>query len=187
MPAGDAHKGALPITGSRVAFNTTSTHTTALPSPCLRMAVRLGGGAPFPGQAHVPCGWPCAPLPCAPLGCWGASPPPGVGWRCQSSPFGVGMSPGCTAAGMPQGPPICVEPAIRARGARFSGPLPLVALWPRTSIVRNPAIPARALLPREMDIRDLGALATEVQKQHKGAIETPGGQAISFLHTIAKF
>ena len=43
-------------------------------------------------------------------------------------------------------------------------------IWPRTSIVRNPAIPARALLPRETDIRDLGALATEVQKQHKSAI-----------------
>ena len=56
-----------PITGSRVAFNTT--HTTALPSPCLRMALWLGGGAPSPGQAHVPCGWPCAPLPSAPAGC----------------------------------------------------------------------------------------------------------------------
>ena len=80
----------------------------------------------------------------------------------------MGMSPGCT--GMPQGPPIYVKPAIRARGARLSGPLPLVTLWPRTSTVRNPAIPARALLPRETDIRDLGALATEVQKQHKSGI-----------------
>ena len=53
---------------------------------------------------------------------------------------------------------------------RFSGPLPLVTLWPRTSIVRNPTIPARALLPRETGICGLGALATEVQKQHKGAI-----------------
>ena len=114
---------------------------------------RVGGHAP-----------PCPP-PCWAAG--GRATPPGVGWWCQSMPFGVGMSPGCT--GMPQGPPapICVKPAIRACGARFSGPLPPLTLWPRTPIVRNPAIPARALLPRETDIRDLGALATEVQKQQK--------------------
>ena len=85
LPAGDAHKGALPITGSRVAFNTT--HTTALPSPCLRMALRLGGGAPCRVGGPAP---PCSPPPWA---AGGRAGPPGVGWRCQSAPFGVGNSP----------------------------------------------------------------------------------------------
>ena len=125
--------------------------------PALEGNVIPGRGCPGargPGRPGPPASGPLCllgPGPCSSRGGWG--------WR--SAPFGVGMSPGCT--GMPQGPPICVKWAIRARGARFSGPLPLVTLWPRTSIVRNPAIPARALLPRETDIRDLGALATEVQ------------------------
>ena len=69
LPAGDAHKGALPVTGIRVASNTA--HTNALPPPCLRMARWLRLSGPCPGQ--VPCGWPCAcaPLPSAPLGLLG--------------------------------------------------------------------------------------------------------------------
>ena len=80
-----------------------------------------------PGLAG--CTWPWAPGPPAsgPLCLLGPGPwPSRAGWGWRSTPFGVGMSPGCT--GMPQGPPICVKRAIRARGARFSGPLPLVTL-----------------------------------------------------------
>ena len=89
--------------------------------------------------------------------------------------------PGCTK--IPHGPPVVVKRAIRARGARLPGPLPLVILEPRAralrnskSIVRNPAIPARALLPRETDIRDLGALAAEVQKRQKNV---PSAHAVA--------
>ena len=57
---------------------------------------------------------------------------------------------------MPQGPPICIELAIRNL---------------------NPAIPARGFLPRETGIRNLGALATEVQKQQKSAIALGGARA----------
>ena len=113
------------------------------------------------GRHRPPASGPLCPMGPGP-GPW----PSWAGWGLRFTPFGVGMWPGCTA--MPQGPPINRQyvPAP-ARGARFPGLLPLVALWPRKPIVRNPPIPARALLPRETDIRGLGALATEVQKQHK--------------------
>ena len=88
--------------------------------PALEGNVIPGRGCPGargPGRPGPPASGPLCPLGPGRWSSW-------EGWGWRSAPFGVGMSPGCT--GMPQGPPICVKRAIRARGARFSGPLPLV-------------------------------------------------------------
>ena len=82
--------------------------------PALEGNVIPGRGCPGargPGRPGPPASGPLCPLGPGP---WSSR----EGWGWRSTPFGVGMSPGCT--GMPQGPPICVKRAIRARGARFS-------------------------------------------------------------------
>ena len=69
------------------------------------------------------------------------------------------------ATGPGPGPPICVEQEIRARGARFPGPLPLFDLGPRTLVVRirNPTMPVlvRALLPARTDMRSTNPPTSE--------------------------
>ena len=67
LPAGDVHKGALPMAGICVASN--MVHTSTLPLPCLWMALQLGKGpcaqakCCASGPMHMP---PCPPPP---LGC----------------------------------------------------------------------------------------------------------------------
>ena len=128
------------------------------------------------GRQGLP-GWPWVPpQPLGPCACRGSAlGPPGRA--------GPGVAIGALWCGDAARPRVHWDATgaahLRAAvGTRPRGPpprlaSPQVALRPRTPATHNPAIPARALLPRETDIRGLGALATEVQKQLKGAIGLP--------------
>ena len=166
LPAGDAHKGALPVVGIRVASNTA--HTSTLPPPCLRMALRLGGGAcararcRAGGPAHTP---PCPPPP---LGCWGASWPPWCGlgvpidalWCGELALFALGAAIELQATKTEKTFP---------RG-QISGIKSLLLLGPRAFVLHKLVVP---VAPFSRAIREQGgsrALAIKTQEQDKSAI-----------------